>query len=256
MFYCCHQWNVPPIKCGCDSNYPSVSVFDWYHRSNVNMIQNTPSHYDDVIMGTIASLITSLTIVYSTVYPDADQRKHQSSPSLAFVCGIHRGPVNSPHKWPVMRKMFPFDDVIMVSVWLKPPIKCEYASNHLHGFVLDWHHHLRVSDWKVSSSVCVLLLPPINQMCHQLNVNVIQNTLPCLRLIGTTNQMWMWCKVPHCVSVWLVPPIRCKCAPKFHQTFSTETVARTWRPMKVMNRQIKILLSNTSQWTAIYQLAT
>ena len=70
-------------------------------------------HYDDVIMGTIASQITSLTSVYSTVYSGADQSKHQSSTSLAFVWGIHRGPVNSPHKWPVMRKMLPFDDVIM-----------------------------------------------------------------------------------------------------------------------------------------------
>ena len=43
----------------------------------------------------------------------ADQRKHQSSTSLAFVRGIHRGPMNSPHKGPVTRKMFPFDDVIM-----------------------------------------------------------------------------------------------------------------------------------------------
>ena len=66
-------------------------------------------------MGAIASQITSLTIVYSTVYSDADQRKHQSSASLAFVRGIHRFPVNSPHQWPVTRKMFPFDDVIMLS---------------------------------------------------------------------------------------------------------------------------------------------
>ena len=58
-------------------------------------------------MGAIASQITSLTIVYSIVYSDAGQRK-QSSASLAFV-----SPVNSPHKWPVTRKMFPFDDVIM-----------------------------------------------------------------------------------------------------------------------------------------------
>ena len=64
-------------------------------------------------MGAIVSQITSLTIVYSTVYSDADQRKHQSSASLAFVRGIHRRPVNSPHKWPVTRKIFPFDDVIM-----------------------------------------------------------------------------------------------------------------------------------------------
>ena len=64
-------------------------------------------------MGAIASQITSLTIVFSAVYLDTDQRKQQSSASLAFVRGIHRRPVNSPHKWPVTRKMFPFDDVIM-----------------------------------------------------------------------------------------------------------------------------------------------
>ena len=64
-------------------------------------------------MGTVASQITSLKIVYSTVYSGADQRKHQSSAPLAFVWGIHRWPVNSPHKGPVTRKMFPFDDVIM-----------------------------------------------------------------------------------------------------------------------------------------------
>ena len=47
-------------------------------------------HYDDVIMTTMASQITSLKVVYSTIYSDADQRKHQSSASLAFVWGIHR----------------------------------------------------------------------------------------------------------------------------------------------------------------------
>ena len=72
-------------------------------------------HYDDVIMGTMESQITSLTIVYSTVYSDADQRKHQSSTSLAFVWGIHRGPVNSLHKWPVTPVTQQFDDVIMPS---------------------------------------------------------------------------------------------------------------------------------------------
>ena len=70
-------------------------------------------HYNGGIMSAMASQITRLTIVYSAVYSGADQRKHQSSASLAFVRGIHRGPVNSPHKWPVTRKMFPFDDVIM-----------------------------------------------------------------------------------------------------------------------------------------------
>ena len=50
---------------------------------------------------------TSLTIVYSTVYSDADQRKHKSTATLAFVRGIHRWPMDSPHKGPVTRKMFP-----------------------------------------------------------------------------------------------------------------------------------------------------
>ena len=70
-------------------------------------------HYDDVIMGAMASQSSNLTIVYSTVYSDADQTKHQSSASPAIVRGIHWGPVNSPHKWSVTRKMSQFDDVIM-----------------------------------------------------------------------------------------------------------------------------------------------
>ena len=68
-------------------------------------------------MGEVACQITSLTFVYSTIYSDADQSKHQSSASLAFVWGIHQVPVNSPHKWWVTRKMFPFDDVIMIQEW-------------------------------------------------------------------------------------------------------------------------------------------
>ena len=71
------------------------------------------SHYNDVIMGEMVSQITSLTIVHSTIYSGADQRKHQSSASLAFVQGIHQWLVNSPHRWPEMQKMFPFDNVIM-----------------------------------------------------------------------------------------------------------------------------------------------
>ena len=76
-------------------------------------------------MSTMASQITSLTIVYSSIYSDADQRKHQSSVPLAFVQGIHPSPVNSPHKWPVTRKMLPFDDVIMKSYIL---YTCEYIA--------------------------------------------------------------------------------------------------------------------------------
>ena len=74
-------------------------------------------------MSSTASQITSHRIVCSSVYSGADQMKHQRAASLAFVRGIHRWPVNSPHKGPVTRKMFPFDDVTMAcSGWHLPPL--------------------------------------------------------------------------------------------------------------------------------------
>ena len=85
-------------------------------------------------MNTIASLITSLTIVYLTVDSGTDQRKHQSSASLAFVRGIHRRPVNSPHKGPVTRRMFPFDDVIM-GYWYPGAAKAPF-----HLYPQRWPH--------------------------------------------------------------------------------------------------------------------
>ena len=51
----------------------------------------------------------------------------KSTASLAAVRGIHRGPVNSPHKWPVTRKMFPFDDVVMCKG--KSWFQLEYAQH-------------------------------------------------------------------------------------------------------------------------------
>ena len=74
-------------------------------------------HYNDVILCSMASQITSLTNVYSNFYSGADQRKNQSSASLAFVWGKHRWPVISPHKWPVTRKLFLIDDVIMTNLY-------------------------------------------------------------------------------------------------------------------------------------------
>ena len=65
-------------------------------------------------MSAMASQVTGATNVYLAICSGANQRKHQSSASLAFVRGIHRWPVNSSHKGPVTRKMFPFDDVIMM----------------------------------------------------------------------------------------------------------------------------------------------
>ena len=102
------------------SMYPEGSkVQAWYFRqaciysalaSGMELL-----HYNAVIMSAMVSQINSLTFVYSSVYSGADQRKHQSSASRAFVRGNHRWLVNSPRKGPVTRKMFPFDDVIMLS---------------------------------------------------------------------------------------------------------------------------------------------
>ena len=78
--------------------------------------------YNDIIINIMAAQIIILTIVYSTTYSGADQRKQQSSASLAFVWEIHWWPVNSPHKGPVTQKMIPFDDVIM----------CRYNDKYLY----------------------------------------------------------------------------------------------------------------------------
>ena len=68
------------------------------------------AHYNDVIMSAMASPITSPTSVQSTVYS-----RRRSKETSKLCAGIHRSPVNSPHKGPVTRKMFPFEDVIMKS---------------------------------------------------------------------------------------------------------------------------------------------
>ena len=76
-------------------------------------------HYSDVMMCAIASQITSISTVYSAVCSGTHQRNHQSSELLAFVSGDHWWLVESPHKGPVTRKMFQFDDVIIWYImWL------------------------------------------------------------------------------------------------------------------------------------------
>ena len=118
-------------------------------------------HYNGVIMGAITSLITSLTIVYSIVYSDADQRKHQSSASLAFVRRIHRGPVNSPHKWPVTRKMFPFDDVIMSNKCTHCNGKYIYTAENLSVL---WHWFNSMSPWSCGNNQISVISEQMSQI--------------------------------------------------------------------------------------------
>ena len=81
--YCLNCWVWPRV--------PAFEIQFSSHPKTLEPEGKCDIHYYDVIMTTIASQITSLTVVYSIVYSDADQRKHQSSASLAFVWGIHRG---------------------------------------------------------------------------------------------------------------------------------------------------------------------
>ena len=106
------------------------SLYDGYHITRSSEWDVFCEHYCDVIMSGVVSPIISVTIVFITVCSGADQTKHQSSVSLAFVRGIHRWPVYSPHKGPVTRKMFPFDDVIMRSS-TSDPCLCFSSWYHL-----------------------------------------------------------------------------------------------------------------------------
>ena len=125
-------------------------------------------------MVAIASQITSLASVYSTVYSDANQRKHQSSASLAFVRGIHRRPVNSPHKWPVTRKMFPFVDVNMNGIVNRQV--CVYKRYYVHDGTYVMHNELYISpiesqklSWIDSRALLPRSLPLLkwgNALCH------------------------------------------------------------------------------------------
>ena len=113
-------FNVVEV-CSQDSNWSEASISSgkdlvWSRKLNKPLPETILGKtYGDMSLVTLSCGREVLGSPTSNVniYSGADQRKHQSSASLAFVRGIHRWPVNSPHKWPVTRKMFPFDDVIM-----------------------------------------------------------------------------------------------------------------------------------------------
>ena len=103
-----------PSKC----QWTAVAIHIQLKLANPSLDFNFTYHYSDVIMSVMQSQITSVSIVCSMVCLGTDQRKLQSSASLAFVWGIHRWPVNSLHKRPVTRKIFPFHDVLTMTDFL------------------------------------------------------------------------------------------------------------------------------------------
>ena len=102
----------------------SLKLFVQAHiRENIKAPRHWPLWGNQPVTGGISSQRASKAEAFacSTICSGADQRKYQSFAPLVFVRGIHRWPVNSPHKRPVTRKMFPFDDVIMHREGLQPP---------------------------------------------------------------------------------------------------------------------------------------
>ena len=119
----------------------------------------------------VAPEMTSLTIVYSTVYSGTDQRKYQSSASLAFVRETHWWSVYSPHKEPVTRKLFPFDDVIMLGQWLNCPKSDLKMSNEniykdISEYLLYMDHRFNIILLSVSHLCSHVLW--IKLACHQI----------------------------------------------------------------------------------------
>ena len=104
-------------------------------------------------MSSMASQITSLTIFSSIVYSGADQRKHQSSASLSFERGIHWWPMNSQHKGPVTRKMFPFDYVILCTNGL---VKVVHAKVYLMQWLIVYTH-ICIYVYQILSIICEYL---------------------------------------------------------------------------------------------------
>ena len=163
-------------------------------------------------MDAIASRITSLTIIYSTVYSDADQRKHQSSASLAFVRGIHRWPLNYPHKWPVTRTMLPFDDVIMDTGMVIERICIHYLIIIIKSEVWVICHYLGLGHETMMRcmSFCVLrelvtrrrTQTRYQQLCYWPNRSIAWLLIPCL-CASPGNQL------PNRSIAWLLIPCLC-----------------------------------------------
>ena len=156
-------------------------------------------HYNDVIMSAMVSQITSLTVVYSDVYPGTDQRKHQSSASLAFV----RRPVNSPHKGPVTRKIFPFDDVIMAS----PNTVCAWSLK-IKIFIIQKLVSKHIRKWAQSGILLSVILDDFENTF--LLLWLYSNTIVVVQTRFFKMSVWLhW--ILRTYSVNMLPSIRIEC---------------------------------------------
>ena len=132
-------------------------------------------HYNDVTMSAVASQFTSVSILCSTVGSGADQRKHQSSASLAF-CGEFTGDRWFPRtKRPVTRNMFPFDDVIMIG----SDSVCRLFDNKrlFAPILVDWTL-ANIFQWRVSLDTTIFIQKNVKNI--NLEIVVILSRPQCV----------------------------------------------------------------------------
>ena len=128
--------------------------FNHFHTDHYRLVGKVvkvlaTEHCSGVMISAMASQITGVSIVWSTLWSGADQRKHQRSASLAFVKGIQRWQGNSPHKRLVTRKMVPFDNVIM-------------SIHKYHSLFSQWWCFSKCFDFRTLSSWSHFVIPTSN----------------------------------------------------------------------------------------------
>ena len=145
-------------------------------------------------MSTMASQITSVSIVFSTVCSGTDQRKHQSSTSLAFVRGIHWWPMNSPHKGPVTRKKFTFDDVIVFYCFHRQEIWMKFWMSNFQVIFCAFFIHI----WYICCEIVLKWMPLDNSDDKSTLVKVMAWCREATR--HYLNQCWHNLMSPYCVA--------------------------------------------------------
>ena len=159
-----------------------------FNNNNTYTSTKLWSHYGDVIMTTIASQITSLTVVYSIVYSGADQRKHQSSASLAFVQGIHRGRWIPRTKGQLRGKCFH----LMTSSWMNYFRNCTIQNEHIPSVSpeLPLQHCILLT--QKPCVVCRLVWNyRVNQMLFLFSLTVVILTAHVYKHIIWTTAVWI-----------------------------------------------------------------
>ena len=140
-------------------------------------------HYGDVIVGAMASQITSLTIVYSTVYSGTDQRNIKA-PRHWPLCREFTDDWWIPHKWPVTRKMFAFDDVIMTVYDMVNLLIGHTHVNQIMSRSREFQRNREVLDMFKRGFDCMIFhRVQVTHLCHKTIESIIIASACCLLCI-------------------------------------------------------------------------